>query len=504
MNNYIKKVTKELFNSNSFLEQDFIYEYGFETIARNLLYKKFSLDDVYKKSEVKLCEEFNKCEPGFQTQCLFYKWKSSDTFFKKLCVVYLNLSEEPRFKYNEYVRKYYDAIRYVKNNISYCNKEIEECNKKNIDNANYKRKLEYFIKLNEEYRKELDDFFINELKPLALEASKGNRMNLNYSLGFVSTAFTDPGIFWHLYRHSPKQAFEVKLKFFNAPVMECEKFIALYNTDINEYRQALSSYIHDNKIIMIIEEILSQNYLLKERMDFLKRILVFYQADKQIFIQLMAIQIEGLFNVYCDVVNTDIDTKKHTLYGKIEAINKKAEYSFYGFVYFSFDFPNIRNSIAHGHVIPSEDEEHLADEMLLDFFFVINMFEDNDLPIFKLINCIETHNDNEVKDVRDIILYLLDNDEKLLHKIFNGSFEEAAKYYFLETKYITFLSNLKSDELIEEMVALYQDNECIAIIEWEKLSHDKVKKCILSFKNILMKYDDYKALGIRLNARLNV
>ena len=150
---------------------------------------------------------------------------------------------------------------------------------------------------------------------------------------------------------------------------------------LHEFYRRAFYYIREHKVIDEIRERILSNHILNERRDILLPALDIYEENKQIFINLIPLQIEGLFYEYCLAI--DVPENKLQLPALGEKIDKiKSRNSgFYDFEYFKFVFPVTRNRVAHGKMIAPRDLEKVAAFMLLDLADVTERIATDALPI---------------------------------------------------------------------------------------------------------------------------
>ena len=130
------------------------------------------------------------------------------------------------------------------------------------------------------------------------------------------------------------------------------------------YRQYLDEY----NIIKQIKNALVNTPILQDRINLFDiATSLFAQSNYEGFAYLMVPQIEGLFVVYCKLLGlTDIEDKFSVTDKLKEAYEKE---NFFGYVYYCYDFPQIRNRIAHGSMISISEID--AYELLSDIYYII-------------------------------------------------------------------------------------------------------------------------------------
>ncbi|ATW25619.1 hypothetical protein DCMF_13380 [Candidatus Formimonas warabiya] len=154
----------------------------------------------------------------------------------------------------------------------------------------------------------------------------------------------------------------------------------LRNNSIVAYKDFLARYIQEKNICDYIIKNVKNNHVINKRLDVLKGALENYISKQYLsFVNVAAIQIEGIFYDYC--FEMDIQPKKlnsFTINTKLDRLHDKQVFNAYE--YFAFDFPLIRNKVAHGLLTNGEDIieiEKIAHETLLDLQYLVYIFQTN-------------------------------------------------------------------------------------------------------------------------------
>ena len=202
-----------------------------------------------------------------------------------------------------------------------------------------------------------------------------------------------------------------------------DEYIKLKNLkqkNSDEYIKTLTFMIDYFKVLVNIEKIINENYILKKRLNIFKQIILFYQNNNwEMVINLISIQMEGLFFDYTKFIEMNENKKvkrQLSLKNKIEIL----EDNYYGNIlipYFKFDFPTIRNTIAHEGIMQFDNIEKTAKELLLICYNLLGMFTASYLPYNNLIflfNNIEKK--NKIMSFREKIFYNLDVFDRVINK----------------------------------------------------------------------------------------
>nr|DAZ36074.1 MAG TPA: hypothetical protein [Caudoviricetes sp.] len=201
---------------------------------------------------------------------------------------------------------------------------------------------------------------------------------------------------------------------------EYKELESLKLKDKNEYINKLTMIIDTFKVLINIEKIVNENYILNKRLNIFKQIVSFYESKNwEMVINLISIQMEGLFFDYTRFVEMNENKKakrKSSLKNKIAVL----EDNYYGNIllpYFKFDFPTIRNTIAHEGIMEFDNIEKTAKELILICYNLLGMFTASYLPYNNLIflfNSIEK--DNKKISFIEKILYNLDLFDSVINK----------------------------------------------------------------------------------------
>lgn len=204
------------------------------------------------------------------------------------------------------------------------------------------------------------------------------------------------------------------------------------------------------------------------------------------FIALSTIQIEGLFSEYLKILDPEYKEGTITLVPKLNRINEKK--FFYGYEYFTFEFPRLRNQMAHGGVLEDDNIKQIADEMLMDLRYVISVFNDNELDpniVFRIMDEEIELNERTLKGIG-----LLTCNEYIKRYIFTN--EKIYKSHIQKSEEIR--NNILNDkfwEYFKEIVSKYKFNEKF-ILYGEFID---LKKTINVLRDISKEYysnSDYK------------
>lgn len=164
-----------------------------------------------------------------------------------------------------------------------------------------------------------------------------------------------------------------------------------------------------------IMERVSNDYNLHKRLEIFETLNnLFSEGKYQSFITLGLIQIEGLFDDYCQIRYGESDNQG-TLVEKAQKTLETNEYNFLRmYPYFAFDIPLVRNEVAHKGMLRTENAKRMAYNLVLDLNTISQMVlsESRDKFVYavmaheKLLEW-EPKDDGNTDELYDTLLYEL-------------------------------------------------------------------------------------------------
>ncbi len=157
---------------------------------------------------------------------------------------------------------------------------------------------------------------------------------------------------------------------------------------------------------------------------------LFSEGKYQSFITLGLIQIEGLFDDYCQIRFGESENQG-TLVEKAQKTLETNEYNLLRiYPYFAFDIPIVRNEVAHKGMLKTEDAKRIAYELVLDLNTLSQMIKSESMD--KFVYAIMTHekllewepkNDDNTDELYDTLL----NELLMFDKMENTHFWKVLK-----------------------------------------------------------------------------
>ncbi|MFK4439673.1 hypothetical protein [Paenibacillus sp. RC21] len=255
------------------------------------------------------------------------------------------------------------------------------------------------------------ELILKEIRQLALELASSNHllstleMKFSYYYEVLENTKSNIDNYWEIFfkvkiyktimdaqRQAHSQTYkldheEVKTHFGKMmnEIPSPDELADLKFTNLNLYKTKLLDFIERTQAIDFIKIQTENSYCLNERRHLLLRTIEFYSnKEYQVFNNLMAVQMEGIFNDYLmdsTMTYRFTDLKMFedaVLREKIDFLqNVNSGIYMEAILYFKYYYNHfVRNPIAHGSynkVVESEDEEIFAFELILDLNFLLYM-----------------------------------------------------------------------------------------------------------------------------------
>jgi len=298
-----------------------------------------------------------------------------------------------------------------------------------------RRKLVYFCDLNKEAIEDIC-LFIAKGIPEFLKDSPYDLLNRECEREGLSDLFFRRRYkyAWHRSYYSADYPYGVSVKLnqyvkekYPLPesLQEEQKLLELYSQKPEAFWRLMHSYVDHDGVMATILERVSNNFHLKKRQEIFETLNeLFTQKKYQSFITLGFIQVEGLFDDYCQIRFGEGENKG-TLVEKAKKSLSTNEYTFLKmYPYFAFDVPLLRNEVAHKGMLQTEDAEFLAYNLVLDLNTVSQLVKTESYD--KFIPAIMTHEklfnwnpeDNTTDELYDIMVYELFMIDKIANEHF--------------------------------------------------------------------------------------
>lgn len=201
----------------------------------------------------------------------------------------------------------------------------------------------------------------------------------------------------HVY--SPTSLSEVRNKFGDEPILVVQEWEELFEDDRAAFHTKAGEYIRSRKVTDRIRDGLHAHHRLAARAAILEAALEAHEEQHfAVFCNLAPIQVEGLLGDYAAEIGVPHGSLRFApLAAKLDHI-RATDRVFGDFEYFRFRFPVIRNQVAHGR-FEVDNEEEVANLLLLDLADLCRRLQDDDLPANELVDLLRNGQPSEPKDV---------------------------------------------------------------------------------------------------------
>lgn len=371
-------------------------------------------------------------------------------FYKFICGEYLSLEREPRNCLLSLYLKATEDLAKIQKNIYKCDQKIDRIGQEKkrdsttqSNTTSYDEPLfKYYKESNIATRDEIIDFMTSEaIHTVALRRSfRDSRL--------VTNIFETYSYQINPNRYDPDNFTEISNKFLELGLSEFQKLEELYKNNQELFYQRVDQYISDQNIIDKIRERVNSHHLLNNRKQIILPALDAYAENKQIFLSLIPLQIEGIFYDYClelGIPENKLDAV--AIGGKLDYI-KRENPRFYDFEYFKFVFPITRNEVAHGKIIAPEEINRAAAFMLLDLADVSERISTDPLPIKTILTALKRVQNNLPcfdEDLINIAFFMAV--KKQFPTFYNmDSILQAVKSQFSEDRFFRLIKDLSQSE----------------------------------------------------------
>lgn len=241
---------------------------------------------------------------------------------------------------------------------------------------------------------------------------------------------------------------KLMINFSDAPVTFTKLMGLLKSESFDEYLIEFKNYIYSAKIFENLESIAENNYYINKRLPIIKTASnLFNTEDYTPLVYILVTQVEGLFDDYRQILDIDIDKRINGIGDKLEKLREKKKIA--GYIYYAFDFPKLRNDIAHGKMIEVTDE--IAFDIIMDIFYIVKLINAEDNPYKIWTDFLK--NLPEQKDPEGYILDFFKSNSlhieqklEILENYFIGKYSKIIKWYELESSEKNFIEIIKSED----------------------------------------------------------
>ena len=238
-------------------------------------------------------------------------------------------------------------------------------------------------------------------------------------------------------------------------ISNVRQMMLLKKNNKDDYLNAFEEVILNLEIVDKINEIANNNYYLRNRKNIFNTALeLFGSKNYEAFVYLIVPQIEGLFQLYLRLLGDNSSCG-----GMQEIVKKiKEREDFFEFVYFAYDFSDLRNKIAHGEMITVNREQ--AYEVLMDTYWIVKEIDSNQRDYKLCLDFVEqcTKSNSLSTNIVRMLEYFKEYDSekyvKLLKRYLHDDFNDVIAWY----KYINQVNVL--NDMLQNMMfyeAMWKD-----------------------------------------------
>ena len=256
-----------------------------------------------------------------------------------------------------------------------------------------RRKLKYFCNLNKEALREINGFIASRIPSFLSEHNCDTLKRECEKDGLSDLFYRNRYKFaWHKDYYSIDYPYEINVKVrtyirekyrLEQFIEEERKLLNLYFSSPEQFWRKMDRYIEADHVMQNILERISNDYNLHKRQEIFETLnSLFSEGKYQSFITLGLIQIEGLFDDYCQIRFGESENQG-TLVEKAQKTLETNEYNLLQmYPYFAFDIPLLRNKVAHKGMLKTEDAKRIAYNLVLDLNTLTQMVKNESMDKF--------------------------------------------------------------------------------------------------------------------------
>lgn len=338
-------------------------------------------------------------------------------------------------------------VKEIKNRIKEYQDEFARAKDEKSNEAEFrKRKLVYFCKLNKQALDEINEFVADGIPQFLLEQDY-DTLKSETENGYGQSLFYRRRYKYSLHRdyYSIDFPFEclVKVKQYLSEKYDLpeiyrqeEKLLNAYRANSDKFFRIMDRYVvQDNVIKRILGRICSCYHLIKRQEIFETLAILFAEEKYQSFNALGVLQVEGLFDDYCEIRFGE--SQNHgTLTEKAQkALESKEFDNMRLYPYFAFDIPLLRNEVAHKGLLKEEGAKRIAYNIVLDLNTLSQIvFEESfnkfnyTIQIYEFFNELSVDDGLEIEEVYFSLLERLAIMDAIVPQEFWQLFRNPEKY----------------------------------------------------------------------------
>lgn len=357
---------------------DVYYKFSLDNLGREIVKKVLNLDT--------LNIDFSDFADQIDKNMLFMNSLKPESIeinnFSDIAKEFLHVKNAPADEFAYFCLEVKKLKKILNENISELEKQKKEINKSETIRI---RLFEEYIARNKSYKEDLRQYLSNDIFLDVDRRSKidknGNHLGrTNYTINFLDYKINQAaGV--------NEDFLKIEHKLVHLPVPDFQKLFRLYNEDRVKFYTNLPSKFFIERIEKYLDKKEISNYFIYRRKETIEKLLTFFKTkDFFSFNTIVTLQIEGLFSDFSQMLGNEKNEK-----GSITSIvnNLGNEELLFGYEYFGYIFPIVRNDIAHGNYYIKHDDEqqyqYMHIDLLLDLCFIMEIFEQENIIFNKCI-----------------------------------------------------------------------------------------------------------------------
>ena len=323
--------------------------------------------------------------------------RSQSEFYAYIARLYFHLEKEPR---QQLLKSYLGVsgdLRSIDEQLLFIEAEKKRLNRIKTQNKflecpdrYYLKQLEHYESKNQQAKSEIVEFLSGEIRAFSFHKSQRQILpSLRLWEGQLPYRYSsEMWRFTGMDSYHVQSLTEIPNKFLDFTIPENLDILEMYASDKNEFYGFAERYLsgdmegHDSAGERIRQSV-EDNHLLNKRREIIATLLKHYETEDYIsFVNMVPLQIEGIFHDICLSVGVEVSRLS------ISSINEKLRLlkdELSGnlcFEYYSFKFPVIRNSVAHGQLFDG-NVQHASIMLMLDLLHVCELTQDENIPLNK-------------------------------------------------------------------------------------------------------------------------
>jgi hypothetical protein len=364
-----------------------LFRCGYEGIVKHFLAPYYK-GNIWQAS----FHEIRVCFLGIEGAVTRDAPEQEEEFYPWVCKRNLMLGSLPRDELLDLYTQASKDLAEIERNIIECDTQIAKIRlridaKTASDEDPYDLGFYQYIRdKNANARNEIVHAITHTFKEEALSQASKKRGGLSLSVHFFDVPYPFQ---WFQEQYDPSHRSDLQNKFLDESISDLDEWERVYKKDPDEFYLRLEQYISKRAPVEAIRELIRTHHRLSARGEVLNEALdAFEQRRNQLFCSAVPLQIEGIFQDYCEDLGIEPNAhKRATLSGKIDLIIGRKGF-FYDFEYYKFRFQVFRNKIAHGR-LHEIDADRYANLFLLDLRDVCGRITSDDLPVNRIIKLLK-------------------------------------------------------------------------------------------------------------------